>query len=72
MGSENKKTRGGQSRYGGGDVNPNDIVSETDMIVERGNYQTEIDDVLTVSQDLINEYGQDVPFRSLQTAVRRT
>ena len=60
-----KGSRGGQSGRGGSGagVNPNNIVSEEDMIVERGNYQQEIDDVLQVSQDLLSEYGQEVPLQ---------
>ena len=71
MATAKKQSRGGQSRYGGGDVDPNDIVSESDMIVEHGNYQTEIDDVLSVSKDLLDIYGQDVPLQQFFIAEMR-
>lgn len=47
----------GASRYpGGGMLNPNDILSERDMIVERGDNTAMVDAVLTVSRDMLNDY----------------
>lgn len=55
-------SRGASGRYAGGSLNPSDILSETDMIVERGN-RSEVDEVLTVSRDLMDMYGQNVPLQ---------
>lgn len=55
-----KGSRGGDNnsvkRYKGGGVNPNDIISERDMIVERGDNEAMVDAVLTVSRDMLNDY----------------
>ena len=49
----------GIQRYRGGvGVGPGDIVSERDMIVERGAMEKEVDEVLTVSRDMLQEYPQ--------------
>ena len=50
-----KGSRGGR-RSGGGGVNPGDILSTRDMLSERHNNPL-VDEVLTVSRDLQNEYG---------------
>ena len=55
-------------RYSGGGVNPDDIVSERDMIVERGERMQEVDDVLTVSRDLLDMYGNNVPLQQFMIA----
>ena len=63
-----KSNRGGRRPSGGGGLNPADIKSVTDMIVERGNYTDEVDDVLTVSRDFISEYGDAVPLEQFLIA----
>lgn len=50
-----KGSRGGR-RAGGAGLNPNDILSTRDMISER-HKNSLVDEVLTVSRDLQNEYG---------------
>ena len=67
-----KGSRGGSnngvSRYkGGGNVNPNNIVDERDMIVERGERTEIVDQVLTVSRDMLNDYP-DAPLDQLLIA----
>lgn len=67
-----KDSRGGSnngvSRYkGGGNVNPNNIVDERDMIVERGERTEIVDQVLTVSRDMLNDYP-DAPLDQLLIA----
>lgn len=42
---------------GGGGLDGGSILSTADMIVERGNNESEVDDVLTVARDIYNEYG---------------
>lgn len=55
-----KESRGGDNnsvrRHRGGKVNPKDILSERDMIVERGDNEAMVDAVLTVSRDMLNDY----------------
>lgn len=56
-----KGSRGGDNnsveRYKGHhNVNPANIVDERDMIVERGNNTKEVDEVLTVSRDMLKDY----------------
>lgn len=47
----------GGRRAGGGNLKDSDILDRSDMIANRAKYQEEVDDVLSVSRDLINEYG---------------
>lgn len=50
---------GGRNRNGGG-VNPNNIVNEREMISERNaSNQQGIDDVLQVSREIVDTYGND-------------
>lgn len=64
-----KGNRGGKSggRAHGGGLNPSDIKSTSDMIVERGNSDA-VDEVLTVSRDFYNEYGDTVPLQQFLIA----
>ena len=45
---------------GGGGVNPANIIGERDLVSERERKQKEVDDVLTVSRDMLDEYGVEV------------
>lgn len=47
-------------RYKGAGVKPSDIISEYDMISERAKATGLVDDVLTVSKDIHDEYGAQV------------
>lgn len=42
---------------GGGGLDGGSIISTTEMVVERGNKMAEVDDVLSVSRDIYDEYG---------------
>lgn len=55
-------SKSGIKRFRGGGLNPNDILDERDMIVERGEKEKEVDEVLTVSRDMLDDY----PNASLQ------
>lgn len=65
-GNGNKSSSGGRERGGG--LNPNDIKSTSDMIVERGEHTASVDEVLTVSRDFYNEYGDSVPLNQFLIA----
>lgn len=45
---------------GGGDIDPGKILSTEDMISNRGKFQAETDQVLTVARDLTDEYGYNI------------
>lgn len=62
-----KSSRGGR-RAGGEGLKASDILSERDMIVERGEHMDSIDDVLTVSRDFLDEYGDAVPLEQFLIA----
>lgn len=62
-----KSSRGGRRNPSSG-LNPKDIKSVSDMIVERGNYTEEVDDVLTVSRDFLQQYGDAVPLNQFLIA----
>lgn len=57
-----KGTHGGGRYGGGGGVSPGDIVSERDMVsmVAEGSKRQEAGDVMSVSDDMVREYGDDV------------
>lgn len=44
----------------GSGVNPANIVNERDLVSERERKQREVDEVLTVSRDMMDEYGVEV------------
>lgn len=69
MGSCSSGSRSGDGfEGGGGGVNQNDIISERDMIVERGQNTDAVDEVLSVSQEMLNIYGQQVPLEQFLIA----
>lgn len=51
-------SKSGVKRYKGGGLNPSDILGTRDMIVERGNQEKEVDEVLTVSRDMLDQYPE--------------
>lgn len=61
-----KGSRGGR-RAGGAGLNPNDILSTRDMISER-HKNSLVDEVLTVSRDLQNEYGISAQVNNFEIA----
>ena len=61
-----KGSRGGR-RAGGGRVNPGDILSTRDMLSERHNNPL-VDEVLTVSKNLRDEYGLSADVYEFQIA----
>ena len=61
-----KGSRGGR-RAGGAGLNPNDILSTRDMISER-HKNSLVDEVLTVSRDLQNEYGINAQVNNFEIA----
>ena len=61
-----KGSRGGR-RSGGGGVNPGDILSTRDMLSERHNNPL-VDEVLTVSKNLRDEYGLSADVYEFQIA----
>lgn len=63
-----KGSRGGRRSKNGGKISASAILSENDMIVERGNYTAEVDEVLTVSRDFYDEYGDAVPLQQFLIA----
>lgn len=53
----------GGGRFGkGGGLNPANIVSTTSLISARGQYQTEVDQVLAVARDIYDEYGVSLDY----------
>ena len=56
MGRGSSKATG---RAKGGGLNPANIKSSEDMVSARANYQAAVDDVLTVSRAMRDEYGQE-------------
>ena len=67
MGSRGSGTR---REGGGGGLNPANIVSERDMVsmVAEGNKRTEAKDVLSVSDAMLKEYGNDVQIYTFNVA----
>ena len=52
---------------GGGGLNPSDIVSTTDLVVQRGKKQVEVDETLEVFRDIQEEYGYTINAIELAT-----
>lgn len=60
MGRGSSKAGGKTGRAsGGGGLNPANIKNTQDMVSARANYQEAVDDVLTVSRAMVDEYGED-------------
>lgn len=53
-------SKAGGNGGGGGDIDPGRVVSTEDMISNRGKFQSETDQVLTVARDLNGEYGYNI------------
>ena len=51
---------GTTQRYGGGGLNPADIVSTTDMISERNRAPRSVQEVLQTSKEVWEEYGENI------------
>ena len=58
MGGRGSSSSGGGGFGGGGSgLSSADIVSTTSLVSERGNYPEAVNDILSVSQDVLDQYG---------------